>query len=125
MTTHTTATAVGAHPEAPSVVPREEWLAARKALFAKEKAMTHALDALRAERRELPWVRVEKDYRFEGPRGSCALADLFRGRTQLIVYHYMLAPGSDHVCPGCSFVVEHVEAARPHFEHADLHIAAN
>jgi len=106
------------------IVSREEWLTARKALLAKERAMTHALDALRAERRELPWVRVEKPYVFEGPEGPCALGDLFRGRSQLAVYHFMLTPGSDHICPGCSLISDHVDAARQHFEQADLAFTA-
>src|ERR1700689_4937157 len=106
------------------VVSREEWLAARKALLVKERAMTHELDALRAERRQLPWVRIEKPYVFEAPEGKCTLRDLFRGRSQLAVYHFMLTPGSDHVCRGCSFVADHIGAARQHFEHADLSFAA-
>lgn len=106
------------------IVSREEWLAARKALLAKERAMTHQLDALRAERRQLPWVRVEKPYVFEGPEGECTLGDLFRGRSQLAVYHFMLTPGSDHICRGCSFLADHIDAARQHFEHADLSFAA-
>ena len=64
-----------------AIVSREEWLDARKALLAKERAMTHELDALRAERRQLPWVKIEKPYVFQGPEGECALGDLFRGRT--------------------------------------------
>jgi predicted dithiol-disulfide oxidoreductase (DUF899 family) len=106
------------------VVSREEWLEARKALLAKEKAMTHELDALRAERRRLPWVKVEKPYVFQGPQGTCTLADLFRGRSQLAVYHFMLTPGSDQVCKGCSFIADHIDAARQHFEHADLAFVA-
>jgi predicted dithiol-disulfide oxidoreductase (DUF899 family) len=106
------------------IVSREEWMTARKALLVKERAMTHALDALRAERRQLPWVKVEKSYGFEGPEGKCTLGDLFRGRSQLAVYHFMLTPGSDHICPGCSFTVDHVDAARQHFEQADLAFAA-
>ncbi|HEY0182779.1 MAG TPA: thioredoxin family protein [Rhodopila sp.] len=107
-----------------AVVSREQWLDARKALLARERAMTHELDALRAERRQLPWVRIEKPYVFEGPEGECQLGDLFRGRSQLAIYHFMLTPGSDHVCPGCSFVADHIDAARQHFEHADLSFAA-
>ena len=107
-----------------AIVSREEWLDARKALLAKERAMTHELDALRAERRQLPWVRIEKPYVFEGPEGQCTLGDLFRGRSQLAIYHFMLTPGSDNVCRGCSFVADHVDAARQHFEHADLSFAA-
>jgi len=86
--------------------------------------MTHALDELRAERRRLPWVEVEKSYVFEGPEGKCTLADLFQGRSQLAVYHFMLTPGSDHVCKGCSFVADHIDAARKHFGDADLSFAA-
>jgi len=106
------------------IVSREEWLNARKTLLAKERAMTHALDALRAERRQLPWVKVEKPYVFEAPDGKCTLGDLFRGRSQLAVYHFMLTPGSDHICRGCSYTVDHVDAARQHFEQADLAFTA-
>ncbi len=105
-----------------AIVSREEWLGARKALLAKERAMTHELDALRAERRQLPWVRIEKPYVFEAPDGKCTLGDLFRGRSQLAIYHFMLTP--DHQCRGCSFIADHVDAARQHFEHADLSFAA-
>ena len=108
---------------APKVVSREEWLAIRKAFFLKEKAMTHELDALRAERRRLPWVKVEKPYVFDGPEGKYTLADLFRGHSQLAIYHFMLAPDSDHVCKGCSFVADHFDAARQHFGGADLSFA--
>ncbi len=107
-----------------AVVSREEWLDARKALLAKERAMTHQLDALRAERRQLPWVRIDKPYIFQAPEGECSLGDLFRGRSQLAIYHFMLTPGSDHVCPGCSFVSDHIDAARQHFVHADLSFSA-
>jgi predicted dithiol-disulfide oxidoreductase (DUF899 family) len=107
-----------------SIVSRQEWLTARKTLLDREVAMTHELDALRAERRKLPWVRVEKDYTFEAADGKRGLADLFEGRSQLAIYHFMLTPGSAHLCPGCSFTVDHVDAARRHFEHADLAFAA-
>jgi len=106
------------------VVSREDWLTARKTLLARELALTHELDALRRDRRNLPWVRLEKSYVFQGPEGECTLADLFAGRSQLAIYHFMLGPGSDHICPGCSFTVDHVDAARQHFEHADLAFAA-
>ncbi len=108
----------------PAVVTREEWLRARKALLEKERAMTHQLDALRAERRRLPWVRLDKPCVFEGTGGTCTLSDLFDGRSQLAIYHFMLTPGSDHICDGCSFVMDHLDAARQHFEHADLAFAA-
>lgn len=107
-----------------TVVSQEEWLAARKTLLAKERAMTHALDALRTERRDLPWVKVEKTYVFQGPQGECTLGDLFNGRNQLAIYHFMLSPGSDHICQGCSFTADTIDAARQHFEQADLSFAA-
>ena len=108
----------------PTIVSREDWLAARKALLAKELEMTHALDALRAERRQLPWVKIDKAYVFDGSNGKCTLIDLFGDRSQLVVYHFMLAPSSDHICPGCSYTMDHVDAARQHFEQADLAFAA-
>ena len=110
--------------DAPRIASREEWLSARRALLAREKEMTRELDALRAERRRLPWVAVEKPYVFEGTDGTRTLSDLFAGRSQLAVYHFMLAPESDHICDGCAFVSDHVDAARRHFEHADLSFVA-
>lgn len=106
------------------VASREEWLAARRSLLEKELDMTHALDALRVERRQLPWVKIEKEYVFEGPDGPVPLADLFDGRSQLAIYHFMLTPGSPDVCSGCAFIMDHVDTARQHFEHADLAFAA-
>lgn len=106
------------------VATPEEWTVARRKLLKKELELTRKLDALREERRNLPWVRIEKDYVFDGPQGRCTLADLFGGRSQLAIYHFMLAPGSDHICGGCAFTVDHVDAARRHFEQADLAFAA-
>jgi predicted dithiol-disulfide oxidoreductase (DUF899 family) len=106
------------------IASREDWLAARKWLLGKERELTHLRDRLSAERRALPWVKVDKAYLFEGPGGKQTLADLFEGRSQLVVYHFMLTPGSDHVCEGCAFLADHVDAARMHFEHADLSFAA-
>ncbi len=106
------------------VISREDWLSARKALLDREVEMTRQLDALRAERRRLPWFRLEKDYRFEGPEGVRTLSDLFDGRSQLAVYNFMLSPGSDHICNGCAFVSDHIDAARRHFEQGDLSFAA-
>jgi predicted dithiol-disulfide oxidoreductase (DUF899 family) len=106
------------------VVSRAEWLDARKALLAKEREMSHQLDALREDRRRMPWVKVEKDYVFRGPNGDCRLVDLFGNRSQLVVYHFMLTPGSDSICTGCSLISDHVDAARQHFEHADLSFCA-
>jgi predicted dithiol-disulfide oxidoreductase (DUF899 family) len=111
------------HTSAPEVVSSEDWLARHKAFFLREKAMTHELDILRAERRRLPWAKVAKPYVFDGPDGQCTLEALFEGRSQLAIYHFMLAPASDHVCKGCSFVADHIDAARKHFGDADLSLA--
>ena len=96
----------------PRVVSEKQWRAAHEKLLAKEKKATHARDALAAERRRQPMVEIEKDYVFVGPGGSASLLDLFDGRRQLIVYHFMFAPGVDGWpkagCPGCSFVVDHI-----------------
>ena len=106
------------------VVSRSQWIAARKALLAEEKELTRRRDALNAKRRALPWVKVDKNYVFEGPDGPVSLADLFDGRSQLIVYHFMFGPGDEEGCPGCSFICDHVDAARQHFEHGDVSFAA-
>ena len=108
----------------PKIVSRDEWLAARKALLEKEKALTRMRDALSAERRSLPWVRVEKDYVFDTPEGRKTLADLFDGRSQLIVKHFMLGPGWREGCVGCSFEVDHVEGALVHLENHDVSYVA-
>ena len=96
----------------PEIVSQAEWQAAHERLLAKEKAATHARDALAAERRRLPMVRIEKDYVFEGPQGKASLLDLFEGRRQLILYHFMFAPGVEGWpsagCPGCSMVVDQI-----------------
>ena len=90
----------------PEVVSRDEWLAARKALLAKEKALTRQRDAVNAERRRLPMVRIDKQYVFDGPAGKASLLDLFAGRRQLIVYHFMFDPAWDEGCPSCSLVAD-------------------
>ncbi|MDL4777364.1 MULTISPECIES: DUF899 domain-containing protein [Thermomonosporaceae] len=92
----------------PTVVSREEWLEARRALLEKEKEVTHARDVIAAERRKLPMVKVEKDYRFEGPHGTVTLLDLFEGRRQLVVRHFMFAPDADEGCIGCSMQADSV-----------------
>jgi predicted dithiol-disulfide oxidoreductase (DUF899 family) len=96
----------------PQVVSAEEWRVASEALLAKEKEATRAGDALAAERRRLPMVRIEKDYVFDGPGGEARLIDLFEGRRQLILYHFMFAPGvngwPDAGCPGCSLVIDNL-----------------
>jgi predicted dithiol-disulfide oxidoreductase (DUF899 family) len=108
----------------PRIVTRTEWLEARRALLEQEKAMTRQLDVLRTARRAMPWVKINKPYTFESGVGELSLSDLFRGRSQLAVYHFMLTPGADHICPGCSFISDHIDAARQHFEQADLSFTA-
>jgi predicted dithiol-disulfide oxidoreductase (DUF899 family) len=95
-------------PNPPKIVSPEEWETAHEALLAKEKAQMRAADALAAERRRLPMVEVEKEYAFEGPDGKATLLDLFEGRPQLIVYHFMYGPSSDHGCGGCSMFVDNL-----------------
>jgi predicted dithiol-disulfide oxidoreductase (DUF899 family) len=113
-----------ARPTAHRVVSRDEWIAARKALLGKEKELTHLRDSINAERRALPWVKVEKRYVFDTPQGKKTLAELFDGRSQLIVQHFMLGPGWKAGCPGCSFLADHVDGARRHFEHHDVKFVA-
>src|SRR3954470_16766317 len=97
-----------------AVVSQSEWLKARKTLLAKEKEFTHQRDALSAARRDLPWVKVEKNYVFDGASGKETLADLFGGKSQLIVYHFMLGPGWVQGCPSCSFLADHFDGANIH-----------
>jgi predicted dithiol-disulfide oxidoreductase (DUF899 family) len=106
------------------IVTREQWLEARKALLKKEKELTRARDALMEERRALPWVRIEKNYVFDAPEGKVTLADLFAGRSQLIIQHFMFGANWQEGCVGCSFGADHVDAARQHFEQNDLSFAA-
>ena len=106
--------------EHPRVVSHAEWLEARKDLLAKEKDFSRRRDALSAERRELPWVRVEKEYVFDAPGGRETLADLFDGRSQLIVYHFMFGPGWDQGCPSCSLVSDHIDGATVHLAQRDV-----
>lgn len=106
------------------VVSRAVWLEARKAHLAREREITHLRDQLHAERRALPWVRVEKDYRFEGPDGFETLPELFGGNSQLIVYHFMYGPGWEEGCPGCSFLSDHIDGANLHLAHHDVTLLA-
>ena len=106
------------------VVSREEWLAASKAFLAKEKAATRLRDELTAERTALPWVKVEKDYAFDTPQGRKTLAELFAGRSQLMIYHFMFGPDWKAGCPGCSFLADHIDGALPHLEHHDVTMVA-
>jgi predicted dithiol-disulfide oxidoreductase (DUF899 family) len=106
------------------IVTREQWTLARKNFLKKEKEFTRLRDRLSAERRELPWVRIDKTYMFDTPEGKRTLGDLFDGKSQLIIKHFMLAPGQKEGCVGCSFEVDHVEGALMHFQHHDVAFAA-
>jgi predicted dithiol-disulfide oxidoreductase (DUF899 family) len=106
------------------IVSRDEWLEARVALLAKEKASTKLRDQLSAERRALPWVRVEKDYVFDGLSGKVTLSELFGGRSQLFIKHFMMGPGQKHQCVGCSLEVDHVQGILEHLENHDVSYVA-
>jgi predicted dithiol-disulfide oxidoreductase (DUF899 family) len=106
------------------IVSPQEWLKARIALLEREKAWTRQRDQIAAERLALPWVRIEKDYVFAGPQGKLTLLDLFQGRSQLYIKHFMMAPGAKHQCVGCSLEVDHVAGILPHLENHDVSYAA-
>ncbi len=110
--------------EHPKVVSRAEWLAARRSHLAREKEIARATDELHRQRRALPWMRVDKNYVFDGPDGPQTLADLFAGRSQLIVRHFMFGPGWKEGCVGCSFASDHAEGALVHLENHDVSYAA-
>ena len=99
---------------------REEWLAARVELLEREKELTRRSDDLAQQRQDLPWVRVDKEYRFETDRGTKTLAELFAGRSQLLVFHFMFGPEDTEGCPGCSFMADHVDGAVIHLNHRDV-----
>ena len=102
------------------VVSQEAWIQARKALLAKEKEATRQRDELSRQRRELPWVRVEKNYLFDGPNGKESLAELFDGRSQLLVYHFMFGPGWGEGCKSCSFLADHLDGMLVHLAQRDV-----
>jgi predicted dithiol-disulfide oxidoreductase (DUF899 family) len=104
----------------PRVVSREEWLRERKALLVKEKEHTRRGDALAAERRRLPWVRIDTPYRFETVAGPASLGDLFAGRSQLGIYHFMYGPDWEEGCPSCSMVADHLDPAAVHLAARDV-----
>ena len=110
--------------EQPRIVSRNEWLVARKALLAREKAHTREGDALSVDRRRLPMVKVETSYMFDTPDGRRSLADLFEDRSQLIVYHFMMGPGWVEGCPSCSFLMDHLDGALPHLANRDVTLVA-
>lgn len=105
------------------IVSHPDWIAARKALLAKEKEFTRLRDELSRQRRELPWEKVEKTYEFEGPRGKLALAGLFGKRSQLAIYHFMLGPGWKEGCPSCSYLADHFDGMTIHLANRDVTFA--
>ncbi len=110
--------------ENPEIVSPEKWLAARRELLREEKELTRLRDRIAQHRRELPWVRVTKPYIFDSPNGRVSLADLFEGRSQLIVQHFMLGSGWEEGCPACSFMLDHINPTVPHLNARDVSFAA-
>ncbi|MEX2307354.1 MAG: DUF899 domain-containing protein [Pirellulales bacterium] len=106
------------------IVSREKWLAARLALLKEEKELTRRSDELARQRQELPWVRIDKEYRFETDEGSASLVDLFRGRSQLLVYHFMFGPDYTAGCPHCSAIADGFDGFVVHLAHHDVTLAA-
>jgi len=110
--------------QTPKVVSHDSWLKARRELLAAEKALTYQRDELTRRRMAMPWERVEKDYAFDTPDGKRKLADLFEGRRQLIVQHFMLGPGWEQGCPSCSFMADHTDGMTIHLAHRDVTFVA-
>jgi predicted dithiol-disulfide oxidoreductase (DUF899 family) len=106
------------------VVSSAQWTAERKTLLAHEKELTHLRDQIARERRALPWVRIEKDYVFDAPEGRRTLAELFEGRRQLLVQHFMFGPGWEQGCPSCSFMADHTDGMNVHLAHRDITLVA-
>ncbi len=104
----------------PRVVSKAEWLVARKDLLTREKELTRLRDEVSRHRRELPWVKVDKDYIFDAPGGKETMVDLFEDRSQLIVYHFMFAPGWEEGCKSCSYLADHFDGANWHLPHRDV-----
>ena len=115
-----TTTSIENHP----VVSREQWLAERKKLVTREKALTRLKDEVARERRALPWVRVEKNYVFDTPEGRRTLAELFQHRRQLLVQHFMFGPGWEQGCPSCSYMADHTDGMNVHLAHRDITFVA-
>jgi predicted dithiol-disulfide oxidoreductase (DUF899 family) len=107
----------------PEIVSETEWLVARKDLLTQEKQFNRQRDALSTARRKLPWVKIEKEYVFDGPKGKETLADLFDGRSQLVVYHFMLGPGWEEGCKSCSYLADHFDGANWHLPQRDVTLA--
>ena len=104
----------------PEIVSEAEWLVARKDLLAREKEFSRQRDVLSAARRQMPMVKIDKEYVFDGPNGKETLADLFGGRSQLIVYHFMFGPGWEEGCKSCSYLADHFDGANWHLPHRDV-----
>jgi predicted dithiol-disulfide oxidoreductase (DUF899 family) len=126
MRTHTTGTAAISDVSTKNhrVVSRDEWVAERKTLLAREKELTRLRDRIARERRALPWVRIDKSYAFDASEGPRTLAELFDGRRQLLVQHFMLAPGWQQGCPSCSFMADHSDGMSVHLAHRDVTFVA-
>jgi predicted dithiol-disulfide oxidoreductase (DUF899 family) len=107
-----------------NVVSEADWLVARKDLLSREKELTRLRDEVSRHRRELPWVKIDKQYVFDGPNGKETLADLFDGRSQLIVYHFMFGPGWKEGCKSCSYLADHFDGANWHLPHRDVTFVA-
>ncbi len=120
MSATTTQTNLAKH----AVVTQDRWIAERKKLLAREKELTNLRDKIAEERRALPWVRVDKNYVFDTPEGPRKLADLFEGRSQLLVQHFMLAPGWEQGCKSCSYMADHTDGMKVHLEHRDITFVA-
>ncbi|MGO9434421.1 MAG: DUF899 domain-containing protein [Terracidiphilus sp.] len=105
------------------VVLPKEWIASRKELLKKEKEFTKLRDELSRQRRQLPWEKVDKQYVFDGPNGKESLSDLFDGRSQLIVYHFMFGPGWEQGCPSCSYLADHFDGSLVHLANRDVTLA--
>src|ERR1700685_3374203 len=120
MTTVVTNAGIQGH----EVVSSRQWIASRKELLRKEKEFTRLRDELSRQRRELPWEKVEKEYIFDGPNGKQTLADLFDGRSQLIVYHFMFGPDWEAGCPSCSFLADHFDGTLVHLANRDVTLVA-
>jgi len=103
-----------------SIVTKSDWLKARRALLAKEKELTRARDRLAEERRQLPWIKIDKAYVFDGPKGKVTLSELFDGRSQLFIKHFMMGPDAQTQCVGCSFDCDHVEGILVHLNNHDV-----
>ena len=120
MNTSTAELGTVSHP----VVSADRWVAERKALLAREKELTRLRDQVARERRALPWVRIDKDYVFDTPDGPRRLGELFDGRSQLLVQHFMFAPGWEQGCPSCSFLADHIDGTLIHLAHRDVTLVA-